>query len=510
MIAIMKRWLFLLLLPLLLHAEDLFLKSRLSSLDPLSVSEHLAFYELYPQTNEGQKALSQAWHLLSGGKLRKTGIQVTLPTVDIQAIISLVTRQNFEKPVKLSLEQLNAIEDLGGRLDNRFLKGHEIWTREQLLSLQPHEIDLSRGLLIEQFNENIDEIRQYEAGLDLIALQILARLPQNASPEDYIREINRFVFQEMKFRFPPHSLYAKDIDLYTFLPSVMDSREGVCLGVSILYLCLAQRMGLPLEIITPPGHIYVRYRKGVKVVNIETTARGIDLPSETYLGIDTRRLEQRNMKEVIGMAYFNQASVAWGQKDHQKAVELYEKARLYVGEDPLVTLFLGLNYLFVGKKKEGKGLLEPLKGYTFDWAVSPETIPEDYLAGRIDADGLKAVFLHIDEKRDSILEKQKKLQEVLKKYPRFRAGILQLAVTWLQLGRHQEAQQTLELHHKIDPSNCTVEYYLSILSVQRLDYNKAWQHLRITEKILDAREHKCKALRGLRDHLRRLSPEPSE
>ncbi len=53
------------------------------------------------------------------------------------------------------------------------------------------------------------------------------------------------------------------------------------------------------------------------------------------------------------------------------------------------------------------------------------------------------------------------------------------------------------------------EYYLSILSVQRLDYNKAWQHLRITEKILDAREHKCKALRGLRDHLRRLSPEPS-
>ncbi len=505
----MKRWILLLLLPCLLHGEDLFLKSRLSSLDPLSVSEHLAFYELYPNTEEGKKALSQAWHLLSGGKVNPSGLEVTLPVFDIQAVISLVTRQNYEKPAKLSSQQLNAIEELGGRLANRYIKGHQIWTREQLLSLQPHEVDLSRGLLIEQFNENVEDIRQYEAGLDLIALQILARLPQSAKPEDYIREINRFIFQEMKFRFPPHSLYVKDIDLYTFLPSVMDSREGVCLGVSILYLCLAQRMGLPLEIITPPGHIYVRYRKGVKVVNIETTARGIDLPSETYLGIDTRRLVERNMKEVIGMAYFNQASVYWGQNDYNKAIELYEKARLYVGEDPLVNFFLGMNYLFVGKKKEGKALLEPMKKFTFDWAVSPETVTDDYLEGRADVDALKAVYLHVDEKRQSVLEKQKKIQEVLKKYPRFRAGILQLAVSWLQLGRQQEALQTLELHHQIDPTNCVVEYYLSILSLQRLDYNKAWQHLRQTEKILNNREHKCKALRGLRDHLRRLSPEPS-
>jgi tetratricopeptide (TPR) repeat protein len=136
-------------------------------------------------------------------------------------------------------------------------------------------------------------------------------------------------------------------------------------------------------------------------------------------------------------------------------------------------------------------------------------VTDDYLEGRADADALKAVYLHVDEKRQSVLEKQKKIQEVLKKFPRFRAGILQLAVTWLQLGRQQEALQTLELHHQIDPTNCVVEYYLSILSLQRLDYNKAWQHLRQTEKILSSREHKCKALRGLRDHLRRLSPEPS-
>ena len=101
----------------------------------------------------------------------------------------------------------------------------------------------------------------------------------------------------------------------------------------------------------------------------------------------------------------------------EKAIELYEKARLYVGDDPLVHFFLGMNYLFVGKKKEGKALLEPMKKHTFDWAVSPETVVEDYLEGRADADALKAVYLHVDEKRQSVLEKQKKLQDVLKISP---------------------------------------------------------------------------------------------
>ncbi len=490
-----------------LSASDLSLQALIGGLDPLSVSQHLAFYELYPETAEGKQALSHAWNLLSGGKVKLKNPNITLPLLDVQGMISMVTRQPFDPPVTLTEEQLQAIDAIAARLANRKLKGFQIWTKAELLGLSPEETDLGRGLLIEQFDERKEEIRQYEAGLDLMTLQILARLPQSATSYDKIREVNRFIFEEMRFRFPPHSIYAKDIDLYTFLPSVMDSREGVCLGVSILYLCLAQRIGLPLEIITPPGHIYVRYREGVKVINIETTARGINLPSDTYLGIDTRRLQQRDLKEVIGLAYINQASVAWGQNNHELTVQLYEKALRYLPDDPLLKMFLGFNYLFVGKKAEGKKLLEPLKGYTFDYAVSAETIPEDYLEGRVDAEGIKMIFLHVDETRTSIIEKQKSLEKIVAKYPRFRAGILQLAVTWLQLGRASEAKELLEKYHQIDPSHSVVEYYLSILSLQRYDYNLAWKFLKSTESILSMRDHTCKALRGLKNHLKRLSPE---
>jgi len=502
------RWLFLLLFPLAtIFGAEPSLKSLLSSLDPLSVSQHLAFYELYPSSEEGKKALSHAWQLLNQSRVKLKNPELMLPPLDIQAVVSLVTRQPFDAPVVLNEEQLQTIEQIGASLHNRKLKGHQIWTKAELIALDPEEVDLGRGLLINQFDEKKEDIRQYEASLDLMALQILARLPQTAIAKDKIREINQFIFQEMKFRFPPHSLYAKDIDLYTFLPSVLDSREGVCLGVSILYLSLAQRIGLPLEIITPPGHIYVRYREGVRVTNIETTARGINLPSDTYLGIDTRWLQQRNIKEVIGLAYVNQASVAWGQGNHDMTIALYEKALPYLPGDPLINMFLGFNYLFVGRKNEAKKLLEPISGFTFDYAVSPESIPEDYLNGRVDAEGIKTVFMHVDEKRQSILDKQKQLENIISRYPRFRAGLLQLAVTWLQLGRLSEAREILEKYHTIDPNNCVVEYYLSILCLQRFDYNQAWNYLKTTESLLAAREHKSKALRGLRGGLRRVCPE---
>lgn len=475
-------------------------------LDPLSVSQHMAFYELYPDTPEGKQALTHAWQLLTKGTVDKVA-PLALPSCDIQAIISLVTREAFSDPVTLSDEQLSSIETISKSLNNRTLKGHSVWTKKELLALAPEEVDLSRGLLINQFNENQDNIRQYEASLDLMALQILARLPSNASPALQIQAINRFIFQEMRFRFPPHSLYAKDIDLYTFLPSVLDSREGVCLGISILYLLLAQRLGLPLEIITPPGHIYIRYRDGLKVTNIETTARGINLPSDTYLGIDTRRLEQRNIKEVIGMAFVNQASVAWGLNQYETTVKLYEVAKDYLPDNPLLKLFLGMNYLFIGKKAEGKKLLEQLKGFTFDYAVSSETIPDDYLNGKVDVEGLKAIYMRVDETKESILAKQKRIQITLAKYPKFREGLFHLAISFLQLGRPCEAKEALEKYHKLDATNCVVEYYLAALSCERFDYNQAWIYLKNTEQLLKARDHTCKALLSLKDQLRRACPD---
>jgi regulator of sirC expression with transglutaminase-like and TPR domain len=480
------------------------------TLDPKSLLQHLAFYELYPDTVEGKKALEIAWTLLTGKETLESEA-LLLPSLDVYSIIGLVTKKADDASIEMGDEQLCILERVAGRLENRKLKGFAAWTKEDVLALPSTEIDLGRSLLIYQFQNDIDakqKIRHYEATLDLMALQILAHMKQPATAEDIIGEINQFIFRDMRFRFPPHSLYAKDIDLYTFLPSVLDSRQGVCLGVSTLYLCLAQRIGLELDIITPPGHIYVSYQNGPHVINIETTARGINLPSDTYLGINTKSLQKRNMKEVVGMAFFNQASVMLGKEDFTSAIKLYETAREYIPDDPLVKMLLGINYLFAGKKKEGEALLKQVQGLTFDGAIAPETMPEDYLTGKVDAKGIKMVFMPVDENRESIIAKQNELKAHLKKYPKFRAGLLQLATTYLQLGRGQEAYDVLMRYHKIDPTNPTIEYYLCIICMQRYDYMKAWAFYTSAEKIVSEAGHHPKALKSLKASLQRIAPSP--
>ncbi len=477
--------------------------SLLSSLDKNSVADHLALHKLYPDTPEGKEALRRAWKLLGGEQT-----PLALPPVEIGQMISLVTNSGIKKEMHLTLPQIEAIEALSKNLAHTKLKGHRAKTRAEVLLLAPEEIDIARALLLFQFDDDElapQKVRAYEATIDLMALQIRARLKPESSAAEKIEQINHFIFHEMGFRFPPHSLYAKNIDAYTFLSSVLDSRRGVCLGVSILYMACAQRLDLKLESITPPGHIFLRYKNGDDLINIETTSRGIHMDSSLYLGLGTRELQVRNLKEVVGMAFVNEASVAWQNKDYLQSVALYEKAQPFLENDPLLNLLLGINYLFIDKKSEGKKLLKAVCGKTFPGEVAPDTIAEDFLRGKVDVEGIKRSFLHV-EGRDSILAKKMELEETLRRYPHFRMGLLQLSTCYLQLGRVREAQIPLQIYHKIDPTNPTVEYYLTLIALEQHDYNLAWKHLELTEKVTSKVDHHPAALKETHLTLLKLAP----
>lgn len=487
------------------------IKVLYTSLDPRSISQHLAFYELYSETEIGKQALKDAWNLMSYQSKNLQGHLSSSPLSPsvLNSLVFLVNKPIDQSPPALKEEELLLVEEFSKHLSHHRLKGHSCTSEEEIIRLPPNEVDLARGVFLSQSGSDLLKTRSYEAVIDLMALQILARLDRKATPEAKIRAINRFIFEEMGFRFPPHSLYAKDIDVYTFLPSVLDSHRGVCLGVSILYLCLAQRLDLQLEMITPPGHIYVRYRdpQSNQVINIETTARGIHLDSEKYLNVDTRALQQRNIKEVIGLAHVNQAAVFWQKENYQKALESYEKAEPYLPDDSLVKELKGYTYLFTGNQVKGEQLLQEIKDDILDYAVSKGTIPNDYLEGKMDAESIKVAYKSVDEDRASILAKKKLLEDVIKKYPQFRAGVFHLAVTWLQLHRLGEALEVLKYYHTLYPDDPESNYYLAVLYMNRMDYNQAWNHLRQTETITRSRAYEPKVLKDLRKELSQVCPE---
>ena len=203
------------------------LKALYYSLDPTSISQLLAFYELYGPTEEGQAALKKAWQLLTKTQpldpLAANVLPLDLTLLSqrlIDGIVSLINRDG-SLYYQLSNDELLVIERLGKNLANRALKGHDIKTEAEVFELAASEVDLGRALLLSQLGsgeEALLQIRNYEAMLDLMSLQVLAKLLSGCSPEDKIQVLNQLIFEEMHFRFPPQSQYAKDIDLYTFCP----------------------------------------------------------------------------------------------------------------------------------------------------------------------------------------------------------------------------------------------------------------------------------------------------
>lgn len=482
------------------------------SLDPTSLKELFAFYSLYKDTAIAELAFDKAWNLMNLHRPFPLEMykNFELPPVSLDAIITLTTTGSTASTPNLSLSELKIIDALGEYLGNRGLKGHGLWDCKQMMQLDPEQIDVARAILLHEFDTTKEEEKKklllYEGSLDLMALQILAKLPFNPSHEQKLEAITEFIFHEMGYRFPPHSMWTSDVDLFTFLPSVMDSRHGVCLGVSILYLSLAQRLQLPLEIITPPGHIYLSYVTPTDRINIETTARGIHIPEEHYLSVNTKSLPRRNLKEVIGMHFFNHAGTAWQAGNHKRSKELYLLAKEYIADDPLIDMFLGIQHLSLGEKELGTQLFERVTKSPDPHSIHQNTMVEDYLKGLVDIEGLQAAFMHVDENRESILTKQKRLEETLKKYPRFREGLFHLAITWLQLGRTKEALDTLIHYHELDIYNPIIEYYIILLSIKRLQYHKAWQHYFVLDKILTCQNHGSKTLSELYESLTQIYP----
>lgn len=480
------------------------------SLNPHSITQHFAFYELFKDTSQGQKALEEGWQLLSHSLETAPKLsQVSSQTLD--QLIYLVLRPEGAKIPPLKRGERRLIADLAAHLPNRQLKGFLIPNKEGLHSLPNPEIDVARALCLVRPDPNEppdDVISTYEAMVDLMALQVLTTLKPTASCQEKIHALNHFLFEELGFRFPPHSCFTKEIDSYSYLPSVLDSRRGVCLGVSILYLCLGQRVGLPLEAITPPGHIYVRCPEGV--INIETTARGIHLDSEDYLGLETQDFPPRTLREVIGMPFFNEAALHLQKSDYKTALACYRQAAAYMDKDPLLMELMGFTAILAEQEEEGLFLLkESLAAYQEKGPLAQHKgmMIEDFLNHHVEAEGIAELFNESDSSRSALEKRKESIEALLQKYPQFRAGHYQLALCWLQLHREKEALTLMEKYVQMAPEDPNGRYLIANLYGSRGYYSKAWEHLHILEEMFKESPNLPQSLKDLRRELAFRFPE---
>ena len=153
---------------------------------------------------------------------------------------------------------------------------------EQVLRLDDEKVDLATAVLIvsEQWSDVVAG-RRYLADLDDMALEIRARLKKKGLQANFkaIPVINEYLFDELGFESVSDASEPNDL----FMHSVMDRKRGYCLSLSILYLSVGERLGLPLYGVVVPGHFFVRYDDGRVHFNIETTDKGGYADDEHYI-----------------------------------------------------------------------------------------------------------------------------------------------------------------------------------------------------------------------------------
>ena len=128
----------------------------------------------------------------------------------------------------------------------------------EAVSAKDARIDLARAcLLIAEDAYPGLEIERYMREIESFALRLRARLHERGGVEERIIALNEFLFDELGF-------WGNAEDYYdprnSYLNEVIDRRTGIPITLSIVYLELGRRIGLPLEGVSFPGHFLVRLR----------------------------------------------------------------------------------------------------------------------------------------------------------------------------------------------------------------------------------------------------------
>lgn len=350
----------------------------------------------------------------------------------------------------------------GARLANQNRRGLHISSIEEVLQLQDRHIDLGTAALIlsEKWSEVVNGL-PYRAQLDEMAQEILARLKDQGLRPNFqaIPVINDYLFKELGFKAVANADNPDDL----FLHSVLDKRRGYCLSLSILYLSLAERIGLPLYGVVVPGHFFVRYDSRAQRFNIETTAQGASLADEYYESKHSAPDERINGLYMTNLTnlqtlgcLFNNFGVVYLENGQLDAALFH--LDLAVQINPMLSesrANMGNIYLRQGHLDEA---IEMYKG-ALD--INPNDPKTNYNLG------------HTYAQAQMYRQAETYFQITLELDPDFVDAYIQLAGVHAHQGKHQRARRVLAEAISDHPQNAELQCQLGNIFVQLGHYDRA-------------------------------------
>jgi regulator of sirC expression with transglutaminase-like and TPR domain len=121
------------------------------------------------------------------------------------------------------------------------------------------------------------DVERYLGEFNRLAEDLRKRLPPNAGVEERVLGLNQFLFEELAYRGNADDYYDPR---NSYLNDVLDRRIGIPITLSVVYMELGRKIGLPLEGVSFPGHFLVRLRLRRGMLVLDPFAAGVPLAAD--------------------------------------------------------------------------------------------------------------------------------------------------------------------------------------------------------------------------------------
>jgi regulator of sirC expression with transglutaminase-like and TPR domain len=196
------------------------------------------------------------------------------------------------------------------------------------------KIDLGRAALTIAASDypNLD-IDVYLSRIDELAASAAARLGAEADAYRSIATLNYVLFKERGFYGNrEHYFDPKN----SFLNEVLDRKSGIPISLSVLYIEVARRIGLPLHGVGFPGHFLVKYRDDNEEIVVDPFNQGAILSEENLknmldglyggkIAFDPDLLESIGKKQILRRMLNNLKIIYLRQNDLSKGLSIVER-----------------------------------------------------------------------------------------------------------------------------------------------------------------------------------------
>ncbi|WP_244847157.1 MULTISPECIES: SirB1 family protein [unclassified Caballeronia] len=93
------------------------------------------------------------------------------------------------------------------------------------------------------------------AELDELVVRARRRMPEDADVKQRVEALNRYFFRELGFSSNLNDYYDPD---NSYLNAVLRRRRGIPISLAVIYLEMAEQLGLPVQGVSFPGHFLLR------------------------------------------------------------------------------------------------------------------------------------------------------------------------------------------------------------------------------------------------------------